>query len=303
MANIATKTLNDGAKIPALGFGTGGAHFGKSADAAASLAIKAGFTHLDTAQAYQNEDSLGISIAEAGPSIRPKLFICTKLTLLPPGKSVREAFLESLKKLQIDYVDMFLIHSPMFVVGRMKEVWEEIESFQKEGLAKTIGVSNFRVGDLEELLKTAKVIPAVNQIEYHPYTAKSAQPILEFNKKHGIATESYGGLTSIVKQPGGPVDPVVAKIRQRLISTTGKQDITDAQVLLKWLEAKDLIILTTTSKWERLQEYLAAASLPPLTSEEVQAIDDAGSQVHFRRYQIMKHMDAPYVANAPAPKL
>jgi len=299
--NIARKTLNDGTSIPVLGFGTGGAFFGKAADSAASQAIATGFTHLDTAQAYGNEDSLGRAIIQHPP--RSNLYITTKLTYIPKGKTVRDTLIESLQKLQIDYLDLFLIHSPTFVEGKLKETWEEFEALQKEGLVKSIGVSNFRVGDLEQLLAHAKVIPAVNQIEYHPYTVKSAAPIVEFNTKHGIVTESYGGQTSIVKQPGGPVDPVVAKIKQRLIDTTGNPKITEGQVLLKWLEAKDMVALTTSSKKERLEEYLSAPSLPPLTPEEVAAIDEAGSQSHFRRYQVMKHMDDPVPSAVPQAKI
>jgi len=235
----------------------------------------------------------------SSPIPRSKIFITTKLAYLPEdeGRSIRDCLVASLKKMNLEYVDLFLIHSPFFLGhNSITEAWKQIEDIQKEGLAKSIGVSNFRVKDLETLLATATVVPAVNQIEYHAFTAKSAEPIVAFHKKHGIVTETYGGLMSL-RRKGSPVDEVVTKVQQRLIETSGNKSISEGQVLLKWLQFKGFVAITTSSKKERLLEYLATPSLPDLTAEEVAEIDAAGfSGEHYRHYKVMKHMDEEFVS-------
>ncbi|KAI0636984.1 Aldo/keto reductase [Trametes polyzona] len=275
-------TLNDGKQIPWLGFGTGTALRGKDAADFVRVAIANGITHLDGAQLYDNEDTLGAGIASSGKP-RSELFVTTKLGKIPEGKTVRDTLVESLKKLRLDYVDLFLIHVPTNHEGQLKSVWKEFEALQKEGLAKSIGVSNFRAKDLHEVLEVATVIPAVNQIEYHPYVYKASQPVLELQKKHNIVTESYGGLTPIVRHKGGPVDPVLSSIRERLEKDTGKK-VTEGQVLGLWLRAQGVVEITTSTKEERVKEYVATQSLPDLTPEEVQAINEAGSKVHHRTF-------------------
>ena len=313
-----TVTLNDGRQIPWLGFGTGTALYQKDAQASVELALKCGVVHLDGAQLYENEDSLGAAIAAAGVP-RAALFVTTKLGKLPDGQTVRDTLLESLRKLRLDYVDLFLIHMPIQHAGRLPQVWREFEALQKEGLAKSIGVSNFRVKDFEQLMQGATVTPAVNQvcqpsvrqrsaltrraqIEYHPYVYKWSEDVMEYHKKHGIVTTSYGGLTPIVRHKGGPVDPILAKIRERLEKESGKT-VTEGQVLGLWLKALDVVQITyvmrsstvdtsdthilwfrTSSKEERIKEYLVTASLPDLTPAEVKEISEAGSPVHHRAF-------------------
>ncbi|KAI0647040.1 Aldo/keto reductase [Trametes meyenii] len=279
MASLTTP-LNDGKQIPWLGFGTGTALYTKDATEAIKVAIANGVTHLDGAQMYANEDSLGAGIIASGKP-RSELFVTTKLAKVPEGKTVRDTLVESLKKLQLDYVDLFLIHVPIQHEGKLQSVWKEFEALQKEGLARSIGVSNFRVKDLNEILEVATVIPAVNQIEYHPYVYKASQPVIELQKKHNIVTASYGGLTPIVRHKGGPVDPVLSSIRERLEKDSGKK-VTEGQVLGLWLRALGVVEITTSSKAERVREYVATQSLPELTQEEVQAINEAGSKVHHR---------------------
>ena len=155
--------LNDGTQIPWLGFGTGTALFRQDAEAAVKTAIACGFVHLDGAQMYGNEDSLGAGIAASGKP-RSELFVTTKLDKLPKGATVRSTLADSLKKLRLDYVDLFLIHMPTHHPGRLAQVWKEFEALQRESLTRSIGVSNFSVRDLEELLEGANVVPAVNQV-------------------------------------------------------------------------------------------------------------------------------------------
>lgn len=157
-----TFTLNDGNKFPFLAFGTGTALYNKEAKDAVIQAIKHGVTHLDGAQVYGNEESIGDAIVESGVD-RSTLFVTTKLWTVPAGKTVRESFEESLRKLKLDYVDLFLIHSPQNHQD-LKAVWKELEAFKKEGKAKSIGVSNFRIVDLEVILPDAEFVPAVNQV-------------------------------------------------------------------------------------------------------------------------------------------
>jgi diketogulonate reductase-like aldo/keto reductase len=161
-------TLNNGATIPLLAFGTGTAHYSRDAERLVTSAIKAGFTHLDGAQWYRNEESLGTGIAEAGKA-REQLFVTTKLVKPPVGKTVRDTLVESLKKLRLEYVDLFLIHTPLQFndePGRLKAVWKEMEALKKEGLTRNIGVSNFRAAQLREILDGAEILPSINQVAF-----------------------------------------------------------------------------------------------------------------------------------------
>ncbi|KAF5315818.1 hypothetical protein D9611_004844 [Ephemerocybe angulata] len=278
-----TIKLNDGRQIPWIGFGTGTALFRKDATQLVVQAIDNGINHLDGAQVYRNEDTLGLAIKESGKP-RSELFVTTKLN---PGETVniKGTLEESLRKLQLDHVDLFLVHSPHPAnkEGKLQDVWRQMEEVQAAGLATSIGVSNFRVEDLEQILQTAKVVPAVNQIELHPYVWDTARSIVEFGNEHGILTASYGGLTPIVRAPGGPVDPVIASIRERIERTRG-EPVSAGQVLTKWLLQKGAIVITTTSKVERIKEFLDAENLPDLEEKEILAIDNAGLKRHVRAF-------------------
>ncbi|KDQ60964.1 hypothetical protein JAAARDRAFT_173380 [Jaapia argillacea MUCL 33604] len=279
-----TVPLNDGTRIPVLAFGTGTALSRKDATELVGTAIASGFTHIDGAQAYFNEDSMGAAIAGAGKD-RDSLYVVTKLWTLGEGETVTDSLKGSLQKLKLDYVDLFLVHVPTHYEGKLKELWKGMEEAKVAGLTKSIGVSNFRISHLEEILSVATIKPAVHQIEYHPYLLDWAEPIVEFGKKHDIVTSSYGGLTPIVRHKGGPVDAVLSAIQERL-QKSSPEPVTEGQVLVKWLLQKGIIAITpvklTSSKEERMKQYLSVPSLPALTSEEIQAIDEAGKQVHKR---------------------
>ena len=155
-----TIPLNDGTQIPWLAFGTGTALFGRDTSDLICKAIANGITHLDGAQVYDNEESLGAGIKASGRQ-RSELYIVTKLK--KTGVGVREALEGSLKRLGVDFVDLYLIHMPLEYVGQLQEVWADMQEVQKAGLTKSIGVSNFGVKQLEEILSTGGAIPAVNQ--------------------------------------------------------------------------------------------------------------------------------------------
>ncbi|KAH9915022.1 NADP-dependent oxidoreductase domain-containing protein [Epithele typhae] len=272
--------LNDGTRVPALGYGTGTIHREHDTTSTILSAISAGFTHLDGAQLYKNEEFLGAAIATCGRP-RADLYITTKLNKLPEGQSVRGALEESLRKLRVDYVDMFLIHVPIFFAD-LKATWREMEGVKEAGLARTIGLSNFNATQLHTILEDAKVIPAVNQVEYHPYVYDTNKTLVAIHERHGIATAGYSGLATLTRFPDGPVDSaLLAPIRRRLEKEAGAP-VTEAQVLLLWHRAHGVIEITTSSKAERMQEYLDILRLPDLTSAEVKTIDDAGSTVHRR---------------------
>ncbi|TFK42440.1 NADP-dependent oxidoreductase domain-containing protein [Crucibulum laeve] len=279
-----TFTLNDGTSVPWLAFGTGTALYGKDAAESVKQAIETGITHLDGAQMYNNEETLAAGIKASGKP-RSELYIVTKLKPPQPGQTVKGLLQESLKKLGTDYVDLFLIHTPRPAnqEGKLKEQWKAMEEVHEEGLAKSIGVSNFRVEDLQVVLDGAKIVPAVNQIELHPYVWKAAEPIVALGKKHGIVPASYGGLTPIVRVPGGPVDSVVETVRSRLEKTRGAS-VSAGQVLTKWILHKGAFVVTTTSKASRIKEFQDVEDLPDLTTEEVKGIDEAGAELHKRVY-------------------
>ncbi|KAJ6537641.1 NADP-dependent oxidoreductase domain-containing protein [Mycena capillaripes] len=170
--------------------------------------------------------------------------------------------------LGLEYVDLYLIHNP---TPDVDTVWKEFEIIKKDGLAKSIGVSNFTLEALQSLVQKALVWPAVNQIEFHPYNYAKNKALLEWSSKHGIVTEAYSSLSSITKFPGGPVDAPVAAASARL-------GISPTQVLMSWARAKGVAIVTTTSHKDRLEEYLAVGDLPQLPDADITAIDEAGAQ-------------------------
>ncbi|KAF5315820.1 hypothetical protein D9611_004842 [Ephemerocybe angulata] len=244
-----TLALNNGRQIPWMGFGTGTALFGRDATKLVVQAIESGVTHLDGAQVYNNEDSLGLAIKESGKP-RVELFVTTNLRPPSAGQTVdvKASLKESLRKLQLDHVDLYLIHSPYpaNTEGKLQDIWKHMEEVHEAGLATSIGVSNFRVEDLQDILKIAKVVPAVNQIELHPYVWDTARQIVEFDKQHGIRR--------------GSLDPVLETIRKRLEETL------------------------TMTKASRIKEFQDTENVPELDEKETQAIDDAGSKKHHRAF-------------------
>lgn len=278
-----TLKLSSGFSIPSIGFGTGTALFKRDPDSSAQIitavtdALKAGFTHLDTAEGYGNEIEVGEAIAKSGVK-RKDIFITTKLSKSfddPEGNLDR-----ALKELKTDYVDLYLIHNTSFLSGgkiTIGDLWKSFEAIVEKGKAKSIGVSNFAVEHLEELLKTAKIKPAVNQIEYHAYLQNQTPGIVEFAKKNGIYIESYGGLVPLTTATDGPLTPVVEKIAK----THGK---STTQVLLRWVLQNDVISVTTSRNPDRLKEILDIYSFE-LTPEEVEEITKVGNSYPYRKFK------------------
>ncbi|KAK4688318.1 hypothetical protein P7C73_g1796, partial [Tremellales sp. Uapishka_1] len=260
-------TLNDGRKIPQIGFGSW--KIPKDVcTGQVDQAIGVGFDHLDTAQTYFNEEEVGQAIKESGLS-RKELWITTKWSGTD-DKEPRQSCEESLAKLGIDYIDLYLVHSPRLCKGDIEGTWKKIEQLKKLGYVKSIGVSNFSKEDLKELLATCSVKPVVNQILLQPYVIESTTPLLEFMASQHIVPEGYSTLIPLTSKPGGPVDKPVDTIAKRL-------KVKPEQVLLAWSKAKGAIIVTTSSKKERLESYLGVGDIE-LTDDDVKAIDHAGAK-------------------------
>ena len=218
---------------------------------------------------------------------------------------------KQLSTLGLDYVDLYLLHAPekLFPKGSpsQAEAWQQLEQLQADGLAKNIGISNHRVEDIEKILKVAKVVPAVNQIELHPYVWKEAKEIVDFCHEKGIKIQAYSPTAPLVHYKGGPVNAVVDNIAKSLGERAGKS-VTPGQVLLKWAAQRGDISVTTSSKVrticaslmtpllacvrsnlaqlaqeERMKEQLAIVSLPALNDVELKAIEDAGLKSEVKR--------------------
>jgi len=176
---------------------------------------------------------------------------------------------QSLSKLKLKYLDLYLIHNPRLVQDFA--IWKQFEKIKDDGLAKSIGVSNFNIEQLQAIVKTARILPAVNQISFNPYNYAQNKTLLEYSAKHGIVTEAYSSLAPITQFPSGPVDVPVAAAAKRL-------GITPTQVIQLWVKSKGIIIVTTSTSKAHLEEYMAVGDLPPLTEDEIAAIDAAGAK-------------------------
>lgn len=200
---------------------------------------------------------------------RNQLWVTTKWSGID-GKGARQSIGESLEKLGLEYLDLYLIHSPQVTKGDIKGAWKELETLQKEGKTKSIGVSNFNKEQLQELLAHATVKPVVNQILLHPYVITRTAPLLEYLEEQNIVAEGYSTLIPLTSRPGGPVDKPVNQIAERL-------NVKPEQVLLAWSRAKRAIPVTTSSRKARLEGYLDVGDIT-LTEDDVKAIDKAGAK-------------------------
>ncbi|THH17928.1 hypothetical protein EW146_g2979 [Bondarzewia mesenterica] len=259
-----------GHSIPSIAFGTWTLGKGQAPIDQVDQALSIGFNHIDTAQSYRNEEEAGLALRESGLA-RSDVFITTKYSG-SGGLDIETSIQNSLKNLGVSYVDLYLIHSPRLATPDIPTAWAKMEKIKKDGLARSIGVSNFGVPELEALLASAKITPAANQILFHPYVYAQQLPILSFGAQHGIVTEAYSALTPITHQPGGPVDKPVNAIASRLGATAD-------QVILAWVKAKGAVAVTQVSSTKkfRLEGYLSAGDLA-LTEDDVAAIDAAGAK-------------------------
>jgi 2,5-diketo-D-gluconate reductase A len=239
---VPTITLNDGHKIPQLGFGVFQIPPEDTADAV-SQALDVGYRHIDTAEMYRNERGVGQAIRAAGLD-RADLFITSKLNNgAHRPDDARRAFDQTLSELGCDYLDLFLIHWPLPTLydGDYVSTWKTLQEFQRQGRVRSIGVSNFQVAHLQRLDDQADVTPAVNQIELHPYLLN--QPVRAFGEKHGIHTEAW----SPIAQGAVLDDPVITTI-------AGRVGRTPAQVVLRWHLQRGSIVFPKSTTPSRVTE-------------------------------------------------
>jgi 2,5-diketo-D-gluconate reductase A len=230
MTDQPTVTLNSGAAMPQLGFGVFQVPNEQATDAVTE-AFAAGYRSIDTAAMYRNEEGVGQAIAASGIP-RDELFITTKLNNNAHGRDAAlTAFEESRAKLGLEYVDLYLTHWPLPAKDRYVETWRALETLQKDGVVRSIGVSNFQPAHLQRLFDETDVVPALNQVELHPYLT---QPVLRaFDAEHGIATEAWSPIAK-----GGDL------LRDRVVTTIAeKYGKTPAQVVIRWhLELGNVVI-------------------------------------------------------------
>lgn len=232
--------LNNGIKMPMVGFGVFQIHDAKTTQIVVEEAIKTGYRLIDTAQVYGNEEAVGKAIKASGVP-REELFITTKLWISDFSyEAAKDAFNESLRKLDLDYVDLYLLHQPF---GDIFGAWRALEELYKEGKIKAIGVSNFKPDQLANLAAFNEVTPAVNQIELHVFNQKEDEQAYMLSK--GVQTESWGAFAE------GQFDvfnnPVLKEIAEKYSKTT-------AQVMLRWQLQRGIVSLSKSANPERVRQ-------------------------------------------------
>jgi len=252
-----TIKLNNGVEIPILGFGVFQIADPAECERSVVDAVQTGYTHIDTAASYMNEEAVGRGIKQSGVA-REKLFITTKLWIQSNGyEGTLKAFERSLKRLQVDYIDLYLIHQPF---GDVYGEWRAMEELYQQGKARAIGVSNFPPDRIIDLMIHNKVTPAVNQIEVNPFHQQiDTQKFLQDNKVHVEAWAPFAeGKNNIFQN-------------ELLLSIAAKYNKSAAQVILRWLVQRGIIVLAKSTRKERMIENISLLDFE-LSDEDVAAI-------------------------------
>jgi diketogulonate reductase-like aldo/keto reductase len=277
-----TITLNNGNKIPVIGFGTFRIKE-EEVGQAVKWALEAGYRHIDTAMIYQNEEGVGKAIRDSGIP-RQELFITTKLWNTDQGyESTLKAIDSSLERLGLEYVDLYLIHWPTasaesdesgnyLSINKREETWRAMEQILATGKARAIGVSNYTVRHLEEMKNYANVIPAVNQIELHPFL--NQKEVVKFCQKNNIVVEGHSSLAPLadVKSPG----------HQKIDEIAKRYNKTTAQILLRWQIQKGVIPLLKSTHRERILENIDIFNFE-ISAEDMNTLDNMDINLHVRR--------------------
>ncbi|MBG9775885.1 aldo/keto reductase [Brevibacillus laterosporus] len=257
----ATTTLHNGTKMPWFGIGVFKVEEGSELVSAVKSAIKHGYRSIDTAAIYGNETSVGQAIHEGIQETnlsREDLFVTSKVWNADLGyEATLAAFETSLDKLGLEYLDLYLIHWP--VKGKYKEAWRALEKLYKDGRVKAIGVSNFQIHHLEDLMEEAEIKPMINQVEFHPYLTQ--KELITFCRAHNIQMEAWSPLMQ-----GQLLDnPVLQEIAD-------KHGKTVAQVILRWDLQHGVITIPKSTKEHRIVENASVFDFE-LTQEEMDRID------------------------------
>ncbi|GGD79515.1 aldo/keto reductase [Paenibacillus nasutitermitis] len=235
-----TVTLNNGVKMPIIGFGVYQIPDAEECENAVYEALMAGYRLIDTAAGYLNEEAVGRAIKRSGVP-REELFITTKLWIQDAGcESAKLAFSKSLKKLQLDYLDLYLIHQPF---GDYYGAWRAMEDLYREGKVKAIGVSNFLPDRLMDLIVHNEIVPAVNQIETHPFYQQTESAA--FMKEYGVQHQSWAPFAEGLNNMFG--NEVLASIAEN-------HNKSVAQVVLRWLVQREVVVIPKSVRKERIIE-------------------------------------------------
>ncbi|NIK79191.1 diketogulonate reductase-like aldo/keto reductase [Paenibacillus castaneae] len=257
-----TTTLHNGVKMPWLGLGVFKVEEGSELIQAVKLAIKHGYRSIDTAAIYENEKSVGMGIHEAileNTIAREDLFVTSKVWNADLGyESTLAAYETSLNKLGLDYLDLYLIHWP--VEGKYKDAWRALETLYNDGRVKAIGVSNFNIHHLQELLKDAAIKPMVNQVELHPQLTQ--KELISFCKEQGIQMEAWSPLMQ-----GQLLDhPILKEI-------ANKYNKTIAQIIVRWDLQNGIVTIPKSTKEHRIIENASVFDFD-LSRDDLARIND-----------------------------
>ncbi|KAB1653599.1 aldo/keto reductase [Pseudoclavibacter chungangensis] len=220
MTTAPTLTLNDGTELPSIGFGTY-PHDGEDSAEPTRVALELGYRLLDTALRYENEEAVGRGVRESDVP-RDQIVVTSKV----PGRfhgydEARESFERSNANLGLDTIDLFLIHWPLPKVGKYVDTWRALVDLQREGLVRSIGVSNFTPEHLERIIDATGVVPAVNQVELHPYFPQAE--LRAFHAEHGIVTQAWS-----------PLGRGELLEDERVLAVANAHGVTPAQAILRW---------------------------------------------------------------------
>ncbi|WP_454191058.1 aldo/keto reductase [Paenibacillus sp. Marseille-Q7038] len=260
-----TTTLYNGVKMPWLGLGVFKVKDGEEVVEAVKTAIQAGYRSIDTAKAYNNETGVAQGIRESGIA-REDLFITTKVWNVDQGyESTLAAFEASMERLDLEYLDLYLIHWP--VKGKYKDTWRALEKLHKEGRIRAIGVSNFQIHHLEDLMKNSTIKPAVNQVELHPLLTQTE--LREYCSKHQIQIEAWSPLGQ-----GNLLDhPLLQDIAT-------KYSKSPAQVILRWDLQNGIVTIPKSATPQRIRENANLFDFE-LTTEEIERIHQLNENKRF----------------------
>ncbi len=259
-----TVKLNNGVEMPRLGLGVFRAPRGEVTREAVLTALAAGYRHIDTARIYGNERDVGRAVLESGVP-RNELFLTTKLWNDDQGyDSTLRACERSLKELGLEYVDLYLMHWP--VPGQRLESWRALEKLLADGKCRAIGVSNFMEHHLEELLGRAKVVPAVNQVEQHPFLYQ--QSLQRYCAAKGIVVEAYSPLTK--GQRLG---------ESNVVEIARKHGKSPAQVLIRWCLQHDLVVIPKSVRETRIRENASVYDFS-LSAEDMRRLDGLNEDLY-----------------------
>lgn len=236
-----TYTLNNGIKIPVLGLGVFQSPRGETTQQAVTAALKNGYRHIDTAKIYANEQDVGTAIRNSGIP-REDVFVTTKLWNSDQGyDSTLRAIDQSLQKLQMEYVDLYLMHWP--VKEHRLQSWKAMEKIAADGKAQAIGISNFLTRHVQELLDDCNIVPAINQIELSPFNFLHRKDTIDFCREKNIVIEAYSPLTKAQKLN----DPQLVEIAKKYGKTT-------AQILIRWVLEHEFVVIPKSVKEHRIIE-------------------------------------------------